>query len=100
MSELGALEKLAIELTNSRGEAISLGDDLLVFLLSMAILHVRKRSAACEAATSDSSAPVHYLPNGPTERILLSLFAQLSQFRNKVDSGCAMSRIADSHEGA
>ena len=46
MSELGALEKLAIGLTHSRGEAMSLGDDLLVYLLTMAVTHVRKKSNA------------------------------------------------------
>ncbi len=110
MSELGMREKLAIELTNSRREAISLGDDLLVYLLNMAILHIRRRNsaeretAAQSLAASDSlslrSAPGYYLPNGPTEKILLSLLAPLSQLSNIVDGGGAKVRIADSHEGA
>jgi hypothetical protein len=44
MSELAALEKLDIALTRSKNEAVSLGDDLLVYLMSMAILHIRRKS--------------------------------------------------------
>jgi hypothetical protein len=108
MPELKALEKLAVELVNCRNEAMSLGDNLLVYLLNMSILHVRKKSSAVREAAAESfldsdssslrSAHVHYLPHGPTERILLSLLAPLSQIRNEVDSGCAKGRIADSQE--
>lgn len=110
MPELEPLEKLIIELTDCRREAISLGDDLLVYLLNMAILHVRKKnSAAAEAAVKPSnatssssprSAAIHYLPDGPTERILLRLFASLSQSGYKVDSGGAKGGIVDFHKGA
>ena len=51
MSELGALQELAIALTHSRGEAMLLGDDLLVYLLTMAVTHVRKEKQ-CSAPSS------------------------------------------------
>ena len=105
MPELEALEKLAIELTDCRREAMSLGDDLLVYLLNMTIMHVRKKNGAVKSsdATSSSSlpsAPVHFLPNGPTERTLLRLLTPLSQSRYEVDSGGAKGGIVNSHEGA
>ncbi len=106
MSELGVREKLAIGLTHSREEAMSLGDDLLVYLLTMALSRVQKKSNAVRepaqgapAAASPSpprSAQVYDLPNGPTETILTSLFTALSQFRNDVHHGGAKRRIADS----
>jgi hypothetical protein len=87
MSNLVALENLNVQLIHSRGEAISLGDDLLVYLLNMAISHVRKKSnAICETkkkapvSTKPSlrrSAQVYDLPDGPTEAILTKLFTAL-----------------------
>jgi hypothetical protein len=110
MSELGALEKLAFGLTHCRREAISLGDDLLVYLLTMAISHVGKKSNALRKAAEGApaaqnrspsrSAQVHELPSGPTETILTSLFTALCQFGNEVDGGGAKRRIADSQKGA
>jgi hypothetical protein len=111
MSELETLEKLVIELIDCRNEAMSLGDDLLVYLLNMAIMHAKKKnSTICQADVAQSrdaaisssltSTPVHYLPHGPTERILLRLFTPLSQPRYEVDSGRAQRGIVDSHEGA
>ncbi len=90
---------------------MSLGDDLLVYLLTIALSHVRKKSngvretaqgALAPAAASPSpprSAQVYDLPNGPTETILTSLFTALSQFRNEVHYSGAERRIADSQEG-
>jgi hypothetical protein len=43
MSDRVALEKLDIDLTRSREEAASLGDHLLTYVISMAILQVRKK---------------------------------------------------------
>jgi hypothetical protein len=112
MSELDPLENLVFELIHCRNEAMSLGDDLLVYLLNMTIMRARKKTCAVrqedvatpqDDATSPSSlkaASVHYLPNGPTERILLRLFTPLSQPRYEVDSGRAKGGIVDSHEGA
>jgi hypothetical protein len=45
MSDRVALEKLDIDLTRSREEAASLGDHLLTYVISMAILQVRKKKA-------------------------------------------------------
>jgi hypothetical protein len=45
MSELAALERLEIALTYSKEEAASLGDDLLVYVISMGILQIRKKKA-------------------------------------------------------
>ncbi len=110
MSEIGALEKLVIGLTQSRREAISFGDDLLVYLLNMGILHLKNKSNALRegaeggpAAQNPSrlkSAQVYELPSGPTETILTSLFTALCQVGNEVDNGGAKRRIADSQEGA
>ncbi len=74
MSELGVREKLTIELTHSREEALCFGDDLLVYLLSMAVLHVQKKSDALRETS-------------------------LCQFGNEVDRGGAKRRIVDSLEG-
>jgi hypothetical protein len=73
MSELGTLEKLVNGIAHSRREAISLGDDLLVYLLNMAVLHLRRRSSAvCEGdrkssappdSSSLTSARVYYFPS-------------------------------------
>ena len=110
MSEPWALEKLTIELMRSRGEAISLGDDLLVYLLTMAVSHVRKKSNAFREAAERAcgaperlrsrSAQVYDLPTGPTEAILTRLFTPLCQFQNEGDRGGAKRGIADSQEGA
>ncbi len=61
MSELGALEKLVNGLTHSRREAVSLGDELLVYLLSMALAHLKKRGNAvrnCTTADFSSLSPL------------------------------------------
>jgi hypothetical protein len=110
MSEPGALQKLADGLTHSRGEAISLGDNLLVYLLNMALLHLKKRSNAPREAAEEPrdalqssplrAAQLYYLPSGPTEKTLLSLFTPLSQLRNEVDCDGTKGRITDSQEGA
>ena len=109
MSEPGALQKLADGLIHSRREAISLGDNLLVYLLSMALLHLKKRSNDREAAEEPRdalhspplrAAQLYYLPSGPTEKTLLSLFTPLSQLRNEVDCDGTKGRITDSQEGA
>jgi hypothetical protein len=63
MSELAALEEIEAGLTQNRREALSLGDDFLVFVLSVAGRHIQKKSAAPPDASagatmdSKSSAP-------------------------------------------
>jgi hypothetical protein len=46
MSKLATLEKLEIALKRSKKEAESLGDDLLVYVISMAILRVQRNCAS------------------------------------------------------
>ena len=89
---------------------MSLGDDLLVYLLTMAVTHVRKKSNALRIIAEGApaapnpllprSAQVYDLPSGPTETILTSLFTALCQFGNDVDRGGAKRGIADPQEGA
>ena len=56
MSELGARERLVNGLNHSRREAVSLGDELLVYLLSMALAHLKKRgNAVRNGAAADCS---------------------------------------------
>jgi hypothetical protein len=55
MSELGALEKLVNGLTHSQREAVSLGDELLVYLLSIALAHLRKKGNAVRCCTEAES---------------------------------------------
>ncbi len=89
---------------------MSLGDDLLVYLLTMAVSHVRKKSNVLrEAAERGSGAPkplpprsaqVYDFAGGPTETILTRVFTSLCQFRNEGDRDGAKRRVADSQEGA
>jgi len=45
MSELAALKKLELALARSKEDAASLHDDLLLYVISMAIVRVRQKRA-------------------------------------------------------
>ncbi len=110
MSELEALEKLSVGLVRVREEAVSFGDDLLVYLLNMAVSHVGKKSFSLRKAAEETNlaqlglkpatTQVHYLPTGPTETILTTLFTALCQFGNEIDGDGAKRGVADSKKSA
>ncbi len=49
MAELEAVEALELSLENVRKEAAPYNDRLLLYILDMAILHLKKRAAATSA---------------------------------------------------